>query len=126
MFVCDGGGAIGGVHGGSVVLGGVAGVTGSRPGAWIGYSWRGTCCGGGVGATGGAAGCCSVWGCPGCDGGLAGVWADATATPATRANTTSAPARERRLKAGDVRPPWRALTTLLEEPLRNKDDVVRL
>ena len=37
MLVCDGGGGTGGVQGGIVVLGGVAGVTGGRPGCWIGY-----------------------------------------------------------------------------------------
>jgi hypothetical protein len=35
MFVWEGAGGTGGVHGGIVVLGGEPGVSGGRPGCWI-------------------------------------------------------------------------------------------
>jgi hypothetical protein len=61
-FVCDGAGATGGVHGGSVVDGGSPGVTGGRPGCWIGYCCNGICSSDGVVGVGVAGGCC-VSGC---------------------------------------------------------------
>jgi hypothetical protein len=60
-FVCEGGGGTGGVQGGIVVLGGVAGVTSGRPGCWIGNCCNGICCGTGW-VAGGWAGCVSAGG----------------------------------------------------------------
>src|SRR6266446_1597106 len=131
IFVCEGAGGSGGVHGGSVVLGGMPGVSGSRPGCWIGYCWSGACCTSGVAGVGvvGWVWPCS-WDCPGCcrEGsveGVLGVWARAEPAPPprrTRERVITRASRAALLPRGPPSP----LTSPLEQSLWDKDDVVRL
>src|SRR5258705_10456553 len=67
IFVCDGAGGRGGVHGGRVGVGGVPGVIGGRPGCWIGYCWDSGNVGWFAGGARLGASCCLLWslGCPG-------------------------------------------------------------
>src|SRR6185295_17868111 len=132
MFVCDGAGGNGGVQGGSVVAGGMPGVSGVRPGCWIGYCWRGASWTSGVaglGVVGWVWPCSCV--CPGCccdDGsveGVPGVCARADAAPPPRRARERVITRESRAALLPRGPPS-PLTSPLEQSLWDKDDVVRL
>src|SRR6185295_18433240 len=131
MFVCDGAGGNGGVQGGSVVLGGMPGVSGVRPGCWIGYCWSGAGWTSGVAGLG-VVGCVWLWpcDCPGCcwDGsveGVLGVCARADAAPTPRRARERVITRESRATLPPRGSPS-PLTSPLEQSLWDKDDVVRL
>ena len=133
-FVWEGAGGTGGVHGGSVVLGGFAGEIAGPIGCWSGYCWRSCSAGDGWPGCGAGGGGCVFGSCVE----VAPAAAGRTRTeprvgsgPTPRSRRYRQPSRARaqtreRYEPATIarrapRPPQP-----LEESLWNKDDVVRL